>query len=93
MTNKKFIRFDFLEKKPKTNIYAVVNIKYGNTLGIIKWHSHWRKYCFFAEGNTIYDVSCLIEIKDFIQDLMDKRKLGDIINDSLINATEIFKER
>ncbi|KKL06762.1 hypothetical protein LCGC14_2592810, partial [marine sediment metagenome] len=45
------------------------------------------------EGNTIYDVGCLDDIKNFIQNLMDKRKLGDIINDSLINATEIFKER
>ena len=90
---KKYIKFSFLEKKPKTVVYAVVNIKYGNTLGIIKWHPAWRKYCFFAEGNTIYDVGCLDDIKNFIQNLMDKRKLGDIINDSLINATEIFKER
>jgi len=93
MSKKKFIRFDFLEKKPKTSIYTVSNIKYGNVLGIIKWHPHWRKYCFYSEGYAIYDVGCLNDIRDFIQDLMDKRLLEKKSDDnSLIDGTKIFKE-
>ena len=74
MTKKnKYISFKLLENKPKTLVYAVINNKLGNILGIIKWYSSWRKYCFFPEENTLYDVICLGDIKDFIQDLMDKR--------------------
>ena len=90
---KKYIRFEFLEKKPKTMVYAVVNIKHGNILGVVKWHPHWRKYCFFSEGDTIYDIGCLDNIKDFIQDLMNKRLLQQKSeNDSLIDGTTIFIE-
>ena len=31
-----YIKFELLEEKPKTNVYTVINIKYGNILGIIK---------------------------------------------------------
>lgn len=70
---KKYIEFSLLEEKPKTKVYAVINIKFGNVLGIIKWYPSWRKYCFFSEGSVIYDVICLDNIRDFIQDLMDER--------------------
>ncbi|HEC40677.1 hypothetical protein LCGC14_0223090 [marine sediment metagenome] len=89
---KKYIRFDFLEKKPKTMVYAVVNIKFGNILGVIKWHSAWRKYCFFSEGNVIYDTICLNEISEFIKGLMDKRKLGKELIKAL-DGTDIFEVR
>lgn len=70
---KKYINFELLEKKPKTSVYAVINNKFGNILGVIKWYSSWRKYCFFPEEKTLYDVICLGDIKDFIQNLMDER--------------------
>lgn len=87
MSEKEFIRFDLIEKKPKTSIFAVVNIKFGNRLGIIKWYPSWRKYCFFAQGYTIYDTICLNEIKNFIQGLMGERKI-EKKSDVLIDATK-----
>ncbi len=91
---KKYINFEFLEKKPKTVVYAVVNIKYGNYLGIIKWYPAWRKYCFFSnDGNYIYDTICLNEISEFMQGLMDKWRLGKEVNEALgrIDITEYVK--
>ena len=70
---KKFINFKLLEKKPKTSVYAVINIKLGNILGIIKWYSSWRQYCFFPESNTVFNKDCLSDIEDFIRGLMDLR--------------------
>lgn len=70
---KEYIEFEELTPKPKTKVYAVRNIKYGTTLGVIKWYPSWRKYCFFSEGNFIYDVICLTDIREFIQNLMDER--------------------
>jgi len=94
MSKKEFIRFDLLEKKPKTSIFAVVNIKYGNNLGIIKWHPSCRKYCFFSAGNIIYDTICLNDISTFIQKLMDIRKIKKDLkkgSDVLIDGNEIFE--
>lgn len=63
-----------IEKKPKTNIYSVVNISGDYSLGKIKWYPAWRQYCFFPEEQTIWNKDCLQEIKIFIQKLMNDRK-------------------
>lgn len=54
------------KKDAKTEIYNVV--KGGNILGQIKWSSRNRGYAFLPEKD--HDT----EIKDFIKDLMKKRK-------------------
>ena len=72
MTEKKrFISFKLLEKKPKTSVYAVINVKLGNILGIIKWYPSWRQYCFFPESDTVFNKDCLSDIENFVQELMD----------------------
>ena len=68
---KKFISFKLLEKKPKTSVYAVINVKSGNILGIIKWYYSWRQYCFFPEFNTVFNKDCLSDIEEFVRDLID----------------------
>jgi len=83
----KYIRFELEEKKPKTNVYAVIknvlsaNLKDGSgsmglgyKLGTIKWHPQWRKYCFYPETETTYSRGCLDDITTFISKLMDDRK-------------------
>ena len=54
------------KKDAKTEIYNVV--KGGNILGQIKWSSRNRGYAFLPEKD--HDT----EIKDFIKNLMKKRK-------------------
>lgn len=38
----------------------------GDLLGTIKWHAPWRRYCFFPESDTIFEITCLNDITDFI---------------------------
>jgi len=75
----KFIKFVKIEEKPKTNVYAIVALNpkgVGIRLGIVKWHSGWRKYCFFPEGGMLFDVVCMHFIIGFIENLTEERKKG-----------------
>ena len=36
-------------------------------LGLIKWYTSWRKYCFYPNGFTIFEQVCLREIAEFIE--------------------------
>ena len=72
----KYIDFILIPRKPKrkTDIYEVVSSDSGHLLGSIRWYGPWRQYCFSPQGDTIYSGGCLDEIKEFIKELMDKRK-------------------
>jgi hypothetical protein len=41
-----YIEFKLVEQKPKTSVYHVLNKRYGDVLGTIKWYAQWRQYCF-----------------------------------------------
>lgn len=43
-------------------------------LGQIKWFSSWRKYCFFPNPETVFDLDCLGDIGNYIDKLMEERK-------------------
>ena len=34
-------------------------------LGEVKWYAPWRRYCFFPDGDTLYDHICLDQISAF----------------------------
>lgn len=61
-------------ENPKTNIYTVYNKQYETTLGIIKWYSAWRQYCFYPWTNSIFNKDCMRFIADFMDILMKERK-------------------
>lgn len=69
-----YIRFEEIEQKPKTKVYAVVNIKLGYRIGKIKWHGPWRQYCFFPDVGTIFNKDCMQYIIKFITKLMEERE-------------------
>jgi len=62
------LKFEKLPRKKdaKTDTYDV--IKDDNIIGQIKWSSRMRGYAFLPS------VDCSVKIKEFIKDLMDKRK-------------------
>lgn len=65
-----FIIVKCKQENKKTNIYYIypdrdIDILYGR----IKWYNHWRKYCFYAEDNIIWDSKCLIELINFLDKL------------------------
>ena len=69
MNKYEFIYFVLIEQKPKTGVYECRNNSSNIVLGIVKWYGPWRQYCFFPSGDTIFNVSCLDDIKDFIHKL------------------------
>lgn len=73
MTNS-YVNFNLIEQKPKTSIFSVDNNNSGIRLGIIKWFSSWRQYCFFPTEETVFSQGCMKEIQDFIQNLKKERK-------------------
>ncbi|MBU6232415.1 hypothetical protein KGP36_07315, partial [Patescibacteria group bacterium] len=58
---------DFVEQttRGKTRKVVIMN-KSGEYLGLIKWNSHWRQYCFFVEWDHYFELilakSCLDDI-------------------------------
>lgn len=51
-------------------------------LGIIEWYSRWKQWCFTPNKNinTIFNVSCLADIIDFIKQL-GKKSEREIMDD------------
>lgn len=64
------------ESKPKTGIWLLYSNSQGEGLGFIKWYAPWRQYCFFPMKETIWSKGCLIEINDYIDQLMQAHKDG-----------------
>ena len=74
----KYIRFEKMPRDPKriTDIYKVIT-KYETPelLGSIEWFGRWRKYAFFPCQNTVFEPICLNDIINFINELMEERKI------------------
>lgn len=62
----KYLEFRLLEQKPKTEAIEVTSKLHGDRLGIIKWFSQWRQYCFFPQEGTVYSVECLNDTQSYI---------------------------
>ena len=58
-----------------TDVYDVVAAG-DDSIGTIKWHSHWRQYCFFPHEHTVWSRDCLIDVFWFVHKLMNDRKRG-----------------
>ena len=71
----KYIKFELCEQKKKTAVYSVMQSDALFVLGFIKWFPAWRRYCFYPEEGVIFDASCLKAIIDFIEKLMEERKI------------------
>ena len=69
-----YLRFVEFEKKEKTKVIAVVNKHHEEVLGMIKWFSRWRQYCFFPNTETVWNINCLNDVNEVIKNLMDERK-------------------
>lgn len=69
----KYITMIKTEDKPKTSVFEVFS-KHDDLLGEIKWFPNWRQYCFFPEDGCVFSKGCMVDINDFIKQLMDLRK-------------------
>ena len=62
------------EKPRKTEIFKVVAKADNFVLGEIKWYPSWRCYAFYPTGNTVFELTCLQDITNFVKSLMKERK-------------------
>lgn len=74
-TGKYFSIIEVFQENKKTNIYYIYPDSDTDVLlGRIKWYNHWRKYCFYAEDNIIWDTKCLNELITFLDNLNQEHK-------------------
>jgi len=62
------------EKGKKTDKYGVWNVKFNEWIGTIYWRGGWRQYVFRACPDVDMSRSCMKEVSDFIDSLMENRK-------------------
>jgi len=63
------------KQNPRTWIY-IVRANYDHALlGIIKWYAQWRQYGFYPEKETVFEKTCLRDIKNFCIDLNERQRL------------------
>ena len=71
----KYIYFQEILLQRKTKTFLALNKNSGESLGAIKWYAPWRKYCFFvSDHELVFDASCLADIQDFLNKLMQEKK-------------------
>ncbi len=71
-TKYKNIHFVEVAPKPKTKVWECLNNRSCLKVGTVKWCSQWRRYCFFPQAESWFDVSCMNDICDFINQAKDK---------------------
>jgi len=73
-----WLEFNELEIERKTKVFEVRNKQTDFFLGTIEWDTAWRQYIFTPTGEpSKLARSCLKEIYDFIEGLMEERKNGN----------------
>ena len=62
-----WVKFQLNERgiRAKTDTWEVWGT--GSHVGKIRWHSPWRKYCFFPMWAPLFDEDCLRQIAEFIE--------------------------
>lgn len=59
----------------KTDIYEVWSKDGKSYLGTVSWYAAWRCYAFYPSGrNTVFERTCLRDIAEFLDKLMEERK-------------------
>ncbi len=53
-------------KGRKTSIYHINSFRSQDEIGQIKWYGAWKKYCFFPNGDTVWDEKCLCSVYDWL---------------------------
>jgi len=71
----KYLMFEVTEKKPKTSVWAIKNIKDKEQIGEVFWYPGWRRYVYQLHPGVICDKSCGEEICQFLGLIMKEREL------------------
>jgi hypothetical protein len=66
-----FIRFEVIERKPKTNVYDAFSLRHGDLLGRIYWYGAWHQYVFEAQPGTVWSDGCLADVHGVLRSLKE----------------------
>jgi hypothetical protein len=58
----------------KTKVWIVRSRRTQDPLGMIQWYGPWRQYCFYPEGDTIFNNGCLRDVERFLTERMAERR-------------------
>ena len=72
----KYIRFVAGPPKAKTLTWFVINKDSEQAIGEIKWYGAWRRYSFFPFTDTVYEMTCLDDIAEFLREQTQQRKVS-----------------
>ena len=70
----KYMEAEFVEEKPKTQVWQVKSKSDGSKLGVIKWFAPWRQYCFFTVDVSVFSARCLRDFASFLEKLNQHHK-------------------
>ena len=76
METKKYLVFDLVEHKPKTNVYWISLEENCDCIGKIEWNPAWRQYWAFIDSDVGMTYECLKQLTDFVEELNQEQKLG-----------------
>ena len=68
-----YITFEKLPRLPQRRTDTWECHAEGESLGVVKRHSAWRRFCFFPKESTLVDAECLSEIAAFMGQRMKER--------------------
>lgn len=74
----KYLEFRLIPRPEhrKTDMYDVWNKEDKSFLGRVSWYASWRCFAFYPSGrNLVFERVCLRDIAEFLDQLMEKRKL------------------
>lgn len=73
-TQYKHILFVKVSERPRTSVWSCRNNRNNGELGVIRWYSGWRQYCYFPTGGSVYSMGCLNDIQTFVKCLAEENR-------------------
>jgi hypothetical protein len=73
-----FIEFTEHPQDPRkeTRLWSVMSTQGDRHLGLVVWHSPWRRYVFQPLAHTVFDKGCLDRIGKFLEEQTLEQKKG-----------------
>lgn len=75
----KWVSFNLEERRrgARTDVWHVWNLRNPPShLGVVKWWTPWRRYCFFAEALTVFEQDCLRDLAQFVEQQTVQHRKG-----------------
>ena len=72
-----YIEFKIIERKPRTFVYSVRNVKHGEELGRVFWYGAWRQYVFESMQGAVWSCECLKKVADFLTSINKNHREGE----------------